>query len=109
LNKEIKLRRIGLDAQSSRIIQEKVNELKKEKAHLKVNDSKFASKIIMLFFNKYYQKDKELIEKSFFDQKAYLQEIIKKANSNEELLDSIQSYVSKNRKRKTKKKILPNN
>jgi hypothetical protein len=55
------------------------------------------------FFDKYYEKDKELLEKAFFDQKSYLQNIIQKSNSNQELLDSVASYVNQTKKRGRKK------
>jgi hypothetical protein len=96
-------RRIGLDHVATNLLEASVKELRESKAYIKVNESKLASEIIKLYFAKSYQKDKVSLEKSFFDQKSYLQEIIKKSDNNEELLDSMFSFLSNNKKRSRNK------
>jgi hypothetical protein len=96
-------RRIGLNLEATALIESAVNELKQSKKFIRVNEAKLVSEIIRRFFDKYYEKDKELLEKAFFDQKSYLQNIIQKSNSNQELLDSVASYVNQTKKRGRKK------
>lgn len=99
MNKEVVGRRVGLDIEATELLEKSVKELKEGKAYIKVNESKLASKVIRLYFTKHHKKEKTALEKEFFDQKSYLQEIIKKSNNNEELLSSMSSYLSKSKKR----------
>lgn len=101
-------KRVGLDPESSKLVQEKIKDLKQGKEYLKVNESKLASKAIEIFFNKYYQKEKIFIEKSFFDQKAVLQEIINKSKNDDELLESMSSYLKKGKRKRRIKTTLNN-
>lgn len=96
-------RRIGLDRDSSLSLENTVKELRESKNYIKINESKLASKIIKVFYKKYYDKHKDEIESEFFDQKMYLKEIIRKSESNEELMASMSSFVEQKKRRRKKR------
>lgn len=104
MNKKEVGRRIGLSLKATGLIESAVKDLRQDKDFIKVNETKLVCEIITRFFDKYYEKDKSILEKAFFDQKSYLQNIIQKSNSNQELLDSVASYVNQTKKRGRKKK-----
>ena len=74
----------------------------------KMTPSQFASKVIEIFFAKYFNNEKKSLEKIFFDKKSYIKNILENScDDDEELSDSLRQLLVKmkpKRKRRTSNK-----
>ena len=100
MNKKDIGRRIGLSPQATKFLEDTVKDMKQDNDFIKINEAKLASEIITRYFEKYFSKEKEQLEKIFFDKKLYLKKIIQNSNSDEELLESVSKYLIGTKKKK---------
>ena len=94
-------RRVGLNATATDYVQKTIARIKKESKFSKVNESSFCSKLIIHYFKNHYEKDKKAFEELFIDKKAYLKDIIQSCESDDQILNSVQSFLKKKTPRKT--------
>ena len=86
-------RRIVLPNRVYDLLSNGAKDLKEKGVHFKVNEAKLGAAIIEIFFEKYWGKDRDQIEKMFFDKRTYLKTLIEKSNSEEDLSTSIIEYL----------------
>jgi hypothetical protein len=96
-------RRLGLSREALTLLTNEVQSIRQKGTHFKVNEAKLGSAIIELFFSKYFEKERERIEKKFLDQRSLLKMMIDKAASEEDLSSTINDYLRMSKARGRKK------
>ena len=91
----VKLKRIGIDEKAYSLLSDAVSAMKLEKDYIKVNESRLASEIIKVFFKKQFKKELPRLEKLFYSKKEVLKHILKKAQSEEEIEESLSQFFNK--------------
>lgn len=86
-------RRVLLSNKALKGVNQISSELKE--AHCKLTHSSLVSKIVEVFFDRYYKREKTKLEKEFFDQKAYLKSVLSGAVSEEEISASVKKFLKK--------------
>ena len=95
--------KINLDRNAFNALYEMVTETKADQSFIKTNQSKMASAIILLFFEKYFKKESKYLTNLFFDEKAYIQNAINSSRTSEELEEMLSKILKKKRKIRRKK------
>ncbi|MCT4642794.1 MAG: hypothetical protein N4A33_10915 [Bacteriovoracaceae bacterium] len=93
-------RRVALTIEATKYLEESINELTQNKKYIKVTEAKLVSKALVLYFQRYFKKDKKELENIFLDKKAYLKEIIQNSQSDEELINSVKKYIGKQHRKR---------
>ena len=99
-------RKINLSDESLDLVNKYVKRLKTHSC--RVTNSQLVSKIICLFFEKYFIKEEKELQKYFFNEKAYLQKIISSTKDKKELSTLLQGFLKKvepKRERKRSQKV----
>ncbi|MCB9092885.1 MAG: hypothetical protein H6621_00125 [Halobacteriovoraceae bacterium] len=93
VNQPNKEKRVLLDERATALVSTTVQELRSR--HCKVNPSTLAAASLVIFFEKYYEREKSELEKIFFDEKRFLRSAIQGSSNQEELAESIKEYLKK--------------
>ncbi len=101
-------RRIALSPALLSRLESEVSRIRGLGSHYRVNESKLASAILSIFFDRYLEKDRETLDSRFVDRKAYLKQIVREASSEEELAIRLNEYLqtsNSKRRRGRKRKV----
>lgn len=95
MNNDKKMVRAAFNGEAKTAHDEMLIQLKSSGKYIKINTSKLVAWIILRYFEKYFNKEKEIIIKEHFDSKEYLLSAVKTASTNEELTELLKDTLGK--------------
>lgn len=87
MSEKIKAIRVLIDEKNYPLLIEKVKEIRLESGS--VNASKFVNAVLGIFFEKYYEKQKPILQKLMFDRRKYMKKLLRRDLTEEELRDEL--------------------
>jgi hypothetical protein len=93
-------KRLPLSPDALKFLEMEVQKFKEKGIHFKLNEGRLASQIIELFCSKYIDKEREWLERRFFDKRSYLKTLIERSGSEIELSNSLSEFVKETTLRK---------
>lgn len=83
MNEQIKGVRVLVDEKNYPILIEKITEIRTESGV--VNPSKFVNAVLNIFFEKYYEKQKDNLQKLMFDRRKHMRKLLRRSLTEDEL------------------------
>lgn len=95
-------KRLALTAKVGAMLEAEVKRIKEMGAYYKVNEAGLANALLEIFCTKYLVKSQSEIEARFFDKKSYLKKLIEKSASEDDLSETLNEFLNKNKVKKLK-------
>ncbi len=89
MRKSTKSGRLYLDEVGIEKLNEMMGALSDESSHLDLSPSKLVSKILVNYFDKYFQREKRKLSSELFDKKSYIKHLLKNTTSPDELIEQV--------------------
>ena len=88
-------KRVALTEGPSNAVEAMAQELRESETCLNFSDSQLVARLVEIFLEKYFPREKKRLQKEFFDRRKALQLIVKNSASDEDLEKSLNALLRK--------------